>query len=417
MDFLKNLSIYTFVTFFNKGAAFLLIPVFTNYLSKSEYGELALVLTLVAFVTPFIDIGIQGAINVEYHKLNKIQRPIFILSGISLSVLAFIIIGGLFLFFSKEIAGLIGIQNTSIIKFVPIIVYTQTIITITDVLFRIQEKSVRYAFFSISFTLINLLLSVFLVVQLHSGYEGRVYAILISNILFVIISFYLLRNWKLLSNKVSKQYVKEIWLFGAPLIFHLLANVVVNMSDRVFISRMIGNDALGVYQAGYQIGSIVSFFSMAFVAAYSPYVMKLLHDGSLKSRKKIVKINYYFFSVLIVLVFVLYLITPVIFGSFLIGEGFKKGSVYVIWVALGYLFLGGYFTMVNYLFFLKKTNLIAILAFINVAINLVLNYWFISKWGAIGAAYSTCISFLIILVVVSFISHKYYPMPWFNKVK
>jgi Na+-driven multidrug efflux pump len=54
------------------------------------------------------------------------------------------------------------------------------------------------------------------------------------------------------------------------------------------------------------------------------------------------------------------------------------------------------------------------LAVLNVASNFLFNYLLIKKFGALGAAYATCLSYMITLVVVFVIANKLISISWFD---
>ncbi|MDG2274191.1 MAG: polysaccharide biosynthesis C-terminal domain-containing protein, partial [Halioglobus sp.] len=68
----------------------------------------------------------------------------------------------------------------------------------------------------------------------------------------------------------------------------------------------------------------------------------------------------------------------------------------------------------GYLFYIKKTGYIAALTVITAVINIVLNYFLILSFGAIGAAYATCISFSVQALLAWAVSSRLYRMPWLN---
>ena len=70
--------------------------------------------------------------------------------------------------------------------------------------------------------------------------------------------------------------------------------------------------------------------------------------------------------------------------------------------------------VVAFLFYTEQTKIIGLGTIVTAAINIILNYFFISNFGAIGAAYATTISFLIQYIAIWYFSNKYYKMPWFN---
>lgn len=68
--------------------------------------------------------------------------------------------------------------------------------------------------------------------------------------------------------------------------------------------------------------------------------------------------------------------------------------------------------VVNYIFYGKKTYILAWVTFTSAGINIALNYFFIKANGAIGAAQTTTITFFIKFILVWILSSKAYKMPW-----
>ena len=89
-----------------------------------------------------------------------------------------------------------------------------------------------------------------------------------------------------------------------------------------------------------------------------------------------------------------------------------RATAYVFWIGLSYFFWGIYLIFSGFLFYAKKTAILGRLAILNVVLNLILNYFLIQWFGALGAAYATCISFFIIALVIVWKVYLLYPMPW-----
>lgn len=75
------------------------------------------------------------------------------------------------------------------------------------------------------------------------------------------------------------------------------------------------------------------------------------------------------------------------------------------------------FMVVNYIFYVKKTYILAWITFLSAAINIVLNYFLIRANGAIGAAQATAITFFVSFILTWILSAKVYNMPWLLKIK
>ncbi|NMA74131.1 MAG: flippase, partial [Bacteroidales bacterium] len=65
-----------------------------------------------------------------------------------------------------------------------------------------------------------------------------------------------------------------------------------------------------------------------------------------------------------------------------------------------------------YIIYVEKTYFLAMATFLGASINIILNYFFIKKNGAIGAAQATTLTHFITFLVVWLYSAKVYPMPW-----
>lgn len=68
--------------------------------------------------------------------------------------------------------------------------------------------------------------------------------------------------------------------------------------------------------------------------------------------------------------------------------------------------------VVNYIFYAQQTKILAIVTFVKAIINILLNYFFINLFGAIGAAKAITLTFLTKFIMVWIVSNKVHKMPW-----
>ena len=118
--------------------------------------------------------------------------------------------------------------------------------------------------------------------------------------------------------------------------------------------------------------------------------------------------------VILVLAALLSLIAPWIVHTFL-DKSYTETIPFIPWIAFSFAFSGMYFMVVNYIFYMKKT---AVLAYVTFAVGLMhvgLSYLLIQHNGAIGAAQATSISTFIGFILVWILSDKVYKMPWLLK--
>ncbi|MFT6021157.1 MAG: O-antigen/teichoic acid export membrane protein [Saprospiraceae bacterium] len=296
------------------------------------------------------------------------------------------------------------------ILLIPLLCIINVIPNFTSVIFQAKKKPIHHAAYNIGLTTVDLLLAILLIVGFSLNWEGRLWALLASKAAFSIIGFYLLWRSGLIKKSIEKKYVKEVFFYGLPLIPHVLATGVMDLSDRLFIREMVSKDELGVYDIGYKIGSILLIVQASLFMAWTPFFyekMKAINDWN---KTYIVTVSYFFMLGLILCCILLTLGAPIIF--WFLGKDFVGGIQYVFWVALAYVFLGFYKLFAGFIFYEKKNKILSYIAIFNVIVNLILNYFLIKEYGAMGAAYATVISYFLFFVITAIISYRMHPMPW-----
>lgn len=406
----KNTGIYTFTSIIDKAIPFLMLPILTRYMSPEDYGIVSMFSLLTTITIPFVGVGVHGAITRQYYNQEEIDIWQYVGNCLFILIISTLITGLIFFIFS----GLISSVASFPIKVLWIVVaysFCQFINTIILSLFQVHKKASLYGSFNILKTLTNFIFSIIFVVGMGLTWKGQIYGQFISVMIFAILAIvYMVKNnW--IKFIINKDYILSALIFGIPLIPHALSGSIISMTDRLFITNMVGLSETGVYSVGYQVGSIISVLTVSFNNAYVPWLYEKLKKDEIDTKIKIVKFTYLYFVIIVLIAIFLGLISPCVLQFFL-GKSFVDSSIYVIWVSIGYAFNGMYLMVVNYIFYAQKTKSLAIVTFATAILNLILNYFFISEFGAIGAAQATTITFLIKFLFVWFLSNKVLKMPW-----
>ena len=407
---LKNTGIYTLTSIINSAIPFFLLPILTRYLTPEDYGIVSMFSLLVTFISPFIGLSINGAIARQYYNQEEVDIWAYVWNCIIILLISSGTIGLMFYIFGDLIA---QISSFPIQMIWTIIIYSigQFICVIVLTLLQVQKKALLYGIFNISMTLLNTLLSILFIVGIGYAWRGRIYGQLVSVLIFAVVAIGMLIKNSWVKFSFNKKYIYNALLFGIPLIPHALSGSIISMTDRIFITNMVGLDATGIYTVGYQVGSIINILAISFNNAYVPWLYERLKADNKKTKVKIVQFTYLYFVGIMIIATLLGLIAPIVLNLFL-GKAFNESSVYVVWVAMGYAFNGMYLMVVNYIFYAQRTTLLTTVTIFTAAINIILNYFFIKAFGAIGAAQATAITFFIKFITVWILSAKVQKMPW-----
>lgn len=187
---------------------------------------------------------------------------------------------------------------------------------------------------------------------------------------------------------IAKQLLKDAW----PLIFSAIVVMIYMRIDQIMIKEMLGAYEVGIYSAAVRLSEAFYFIPMLITASLFPAILSAKNQSRELYKQRLQRL--YTFMVWMAIAIAL----PMTFLSdwlilLLFGQDYQEaGQVLMIhiWASI-FVFLGvasGKWFIIENLqrFTLINTSLGAIL---NVGLNLI----FIPKFGVIGAAYATLISY------------------------
>lgn len=410
MKVVKSISIYTIAGFIQKGIEFPLAIILTYYLTKAETGTMGLALIYIGLFSVILQIGAVSAVGIEYFKMPKDKFPSYFSSVMVSPIILLIITTFIFIIFRNSLSEAISLPSFWL-PFLPFGGFCLFLVQMILMFFRNMNLTMKYAGFNIAYTALIFILSLVLVINFSMNWEGRVSAVIITNTLFALVALFYVYKWKLPTLEIKKEYISEALKYGSSIIPFTLSSMVITFSDRIFIEKMIGLEEMGVYHVGYTVGSIILVIVTAFVAAFNPFLFQILSKKNERGKRKVALISYAFTFILGICVIGLSLMSPLLF-KYLIAPKFAEGNQYVFWVALAYFFYGMYALFSGQVHYFKNSKALLIVAFINIISNLLLNYFLIKWFGAIGAAYATVFSYIIVMIYMFVVARRSIYIPY-----
>lgn len=415
MTLIKTIFSYSAANIINAAVPFFLLPILTAYLNPEEFGVLSLIQLLFTLSLPFVLMNIHGLFMIEYSKLSFDEFKSFVSSMILIPFFAFIIILFLFFIFSNNLSILFNIPEKWVILS-PIVVLAQSIPTMIPVLFQAKKQPINYGIFKITLTVVNLGLSLFFIVTLSQGLDGRLYGIFYSYILFTGVGFFILFKLGLLSLSVSFTHIKNALKFGIPLVPHTLAGIFLSMSDRIFLSNMLGNESVGIYSVAFQLSSAILIIMTSINQAWVPHLYEKLNSNPTVEEKRKIVIQSYKIMGIMAIITVIFIVTISVIYQIFIDERYYDGINISRLLAVGFMFQGFYFMVTNYIFYMKKSNLLSMITISSAIFIMLLNYILIPIYGVYGSTYAMVIGYFIWFSLTFYFSTKIYSMPWLDNI-
>lgn len=390
-EYLKNTFILLIGKFATQFTSFLLIPLFTRYLLKDDYGWSDLLQSYIFLLVPILTLRLDSAIfrflidnrKDEKGKKKIISNIIFLLSIITFSSLLLCLLLIKFIRFKYIYSCLINV----------------IILMISNVVIQILRglgKNKEYSISSIIAGITNITINILLIIKYGYKANSIFIASSISNATVIAYVVIITKLYKYLNIKeINKNTIKQILSYSLPMIPNSLSWWIVSVSDRTIITLFIGAALNGIYTVSCKFSNILNSIFGVFNMSWQETVSIHINDKDKDEFfSKMINRIYMLFSCISILIIV---VLPFVY-NILIGKEYLDSYNYIpillyanTWYILSSL-LGGIYIG------LKQTKKIANTTIISAIINIVINILLIHKIGLYAACISTLISYLVMTV-------------------
>ncbi len=404
---LMHSSVYGTAEFLKKGIGFFMIPIYTRYLVPADYGLLELLDLTLNVIAMLVGMHIGTAIIRYYHHFEdpKDKQQVFTTALIFIFALSIVALAILELF-SHSISALVtgGIEYVRFFQIIFVSMAVETVYLVSENYLLARKKSVLYSALSVGNCLVALSLNILFVVVFKMGVMGILLSMLITKLAngIAVISI----TVKGVSLSFSWEKLCKMIRYALPLVPAAFSLFVMHFSDRFFVQRFCDLNDLGIYSLGYKFGMIISVVvsepifrvwnTQRFEIAKQPDAKEVLGRA----------FTYYLAVVTFAGLGISVYIDEVI--HIMASSPYQGAATVVPLIVLSYIFYGmaNFFTLGIMITF--KTKYAAYVQMTIAGMNLLLNMFFVSRYGIMGAAVSTLLSFLCLAVLTLLVSQKLY---------
>lgn len=405
--FFQHSTIYAVGNILNRLGAFLLLPVYTNYLTVEQYGALELFYATTAVFSGFLSVGIAHAtlrFYFAYEELEERKRVVSTNYFVSL----FIALTGVIL---------IGIWHDDIVRYVfrdeaynkaILIVLCTLVLELSSQVclayLRAVERSVLY----ITIVLIKLLIQVgvntYLVIAMHGGVEG----VLTGNLTAVATGWIVLSIITLKDNgfRIDRSKSIPVLKYSFPFLLSTITSLISINVDKFLLSRLISMEAIGIYGLAMKFGLLIEqLIGEPFNKAYGAFRFSIMHrEDASQIQSSIVR----------------YLIIGATFASlgivYFVPDLLHLMSDKNYWSAINILPLLVFANMIKILYYPlqtgilveKQTKYVFYIGLIVAVTSVVANYVMIKLLGIYGACVAQIILSLVLVVLTNIVSQRYH---------
>jgi len=407
----RNSLIYGIGGVLQRFIGLLLLPLFTRTLSPEDYGVASLIGLVSAGLAGLFNLGTGNSMGVLYFREEDPEKkPTIIWSNTAL-LLGVIAILVLVFVTAARVMSTWVFETPARANLLRIAVVSLALTTITDPFYaylRMEEKAKWYVVLTLIGSMTTLLLSTLLVLVLRWGVAGLLLASLFGQALMLAIVLGVIA--RRLPIRVDPHLFVPLVRIGFPSIFGLFAFLVIDYGGRQILQRMMGLEQLGIYSIGYSFGMVMMIFVSAFATAWPPFFVSFINR---REDAKIIfgrVLKYYLiaFGLLTMLFFAA--ARPVV--AVMVAPAFDKAFTVIGMVAAAYALRGCYLILLPGLYFAEKLKWQSAIEWVAALLNIGLSLWWIPRYGIMGAAGATLVSYLALPVLSWAIGQWYLPVDY-----
>ena len=387
----KNTLILTIGKISTQAISFFLLPLYTAYLSREDYGIVDLLSTLITLLLPILSLQMEQAIfryMAEFRKdkerLKEIVSTSFTFLAIQIAI--FICLFSVIQLFIDNPYKWYVLTNlvTAVINF-----------SLMQVL-RGLGDNVGYAIAAFIGSMINICANLILILGFHWGAASMLTAAFAANIVSIVYILYRAKFHAYYEIKFfNKKELKEFLSYSIPLVPNELSWWAIRTSDRFIITAVLGTAANGIVAVANKFPSIFIMLYNIFGIAWNESIILHLKDkdGDIYFSNMLNKMIRLFSCAALLLIVAM----PVVFGV-LVNENFNDAynliPLYMIGAIMNVVI--GLVSAVYIVY--KQTVAIAKTSFISAIICFVSNLILVRFIGVYASPVSSIIGFGIMVL-------------------
>ena len=405
--FFKHSTIYAIGNLINRIGAFALLPVYTNYLTVEQFGQIELFYVFVAMVTGFVSVGIAHAtLRFYFDYEDQLDRNKSISTNF-IGSFAITVIGAIFVVVFAEDITLLLFGSTELQLGIYLMLAAVMLELSSQICFayiRAIEYSKLFVYISIAKLFIQISVNSYLVIIESAGVIG----VLIGNLIAVFVGWLVLSVYTLWRCGIAFELGKFIPVlkYGFPFLLSTITMLISTNTDKLVVTYLVSIEALGIYALALKFSQIMQqLIGTPFSHAYGAFRYTIMDkDDAGKIQADIVR------YLLILAAFLALAIS--LFVSDLLNimssEEFSKAARYVPLLMVAAVIHLLRIPSTTGIFYAKKTKYIFYFSIVTAVVSPLSNIYLISFIGLYGACISLIITELTVLILMNYFSRKFF---------
>lgn len=388
----------------------ILTPIYARVLTPADYGVLEVVLTLSAVLSVIGTLGLRTVLAIFLQRESDDTGRRVIATALWMGAGGAAILALLGTLASGTIAR-IWLRDEHLAPTVVLALANMPcsvlFLLLVDGL-RLRQEIWRASALGIAQVVLLACGNIVLVVLLRGGVRGALGAQLAAYGILIVIGMILAP--RLFFVRLHSALVRSLLVAGLPLIPAGIATVALGVADRPLLLQMgVSADQIGVYAVGNKLASMLTFVSMPFQAAWTPFALSISQRP--EARQIYARVLIYYLTLMLgsALALGLFAREALIF----VGTHRYVGAQQYVWLlAYTNLIQGSYAIVSIGLYLTEKTRHLAWTSLVGALVNIALNLLLVPWLGVLGAAIATPLGYVCGPLGAYLVAQRLYAIPY-----
>ncbi|MDQ6770672.1 MAG: oligosaccharide flippase family protein [Gemmatimonadota bacterium] len=414
----KQTLVYTGGVVIGKIASFVMLPVYTRYLTPADYGVLELLGMTIEVIGLIAGAGIMGAVFKFYHAEHNQAGKNDVISTAALGVGAIAILVTLVgLIIAPELSKLTfdSEANLPYLRLYFLLFLFQNFEQVPLALIRAENRAGLFVTVNAIRLASMLSLNILFVVYLRMGIQGVLTSSIITSAAVSLgMSGYLVHR---VGVGFTPARFRQMLGFGVPLVPWGVGNFILVFSDRFFLNHYTSTSMVGIYSLAYKFAFLLN------ALAYGPFetiwMSARFEVAKRPDASEIYGRVFFYMNVILGVLGLLLALFVRDFLSVMSDPAFLPAyRVVPLLIAAQVVFIWAAYWSVG-IYVSGRTKILATGAIVLVPLTLSLNYVFIPPFGIYGAAGATIVAYAARFFWIYYFAQRYYPIQhqWANVAK
>lgn len=395
---IKNTIIFTLGNLGSKLISFFLVPLYTNELTAGEYGVVDLIATVGTVAVPILTLNICEAVmrfaldeNADKAKITKIGTRILLI-GI---FLGFVLLPTCYSFDK--------ISEYSLYIYFYVVSSAASQLYLYDL--RGKEFLIFYSAGNVLHTFLIALLNVTFLLVFKLGIVGYLLAYIFANTFTALYALIVGKGYRsFFPSHIDVALFRKMVKYSIVLVPNSFMWWIMNSSDRIMVSSMVGMAANGIYAISYRLPTLISTLTAIFNQAWS---YSAIHEEGTRDEGEYNNKVFKSLTGIVMFLGICLLTFAKPFLKFYVAEEYYDAWKYIPFLTVGCVYLT-LSTFIGTSYTVHKDSFGYLFSGIFGAIfNILMNFLLIPVVSVYGAALSTCVSYILVFAFRLFHTRKY----------